>query len=227
MKNEIISDLDDWLYNFYKVAQAEPVRLLKRLKRTICFEQEFKRASRVVRGKEEARDDIDKAVCLWMNLSWAFNLSAGGCSLRVHLDPTRESISGLKQKRMAHYPLLLKRLKKTVILNRNVLKMLEQFDSSESFFYIDPPYVDTSQSYACKFTREDWDKMIDKLKSLKGLFMLSHYSDESMTFPTEWVIKKLRTKCAINHKASGKERDREECIIMNYENKNDQLGFIK
>ena len=228
-RHEIISDLDDRLYNFYKVAQAEPVRLLKTLKRVICFEQEFQRATRVMKGVEEARDDLDRAVCVWIVISYGFTASVDCKTLRVGIDGGRPSMGASKRFLVRHhYPLLLDRIKNTTILNRPLMKMVDQFDRFNSFFYIDPPYPEVSQCYKHKFTPDDFKDLVERLKGLTGLFMLSFYRMDWMEFPSDWVLKSRRTTSTIGgHHAIAKSGcERTEWIAMNYSPQNDQLKFL-
>ena len=226
VKHELISDLDDRLYAFYRACQDQPDELLRRLKSLRVFEQEFKRASRVMRGKEEAKDNLDKAVCLWITVSWSFNKSVGSQSLRVRADRGLP-VNVEMETKLSHYPRLLKRIKYATILNRDMFRVIDQFDRDTSFFYIDPPYPNTHQKYGHKFGQEDFNKLVERLKAIKGLFMLSFYKMDWMGFPPEWTLKSKRSRCSINAwQKSYAEGERREYIAMNYKPHNEQLSGL-
>jgi len=101
-------------------------------------------------------------------------------------------------------------------------KCIEKWDSEKTFFYCDPPYyvVGEGNYYSNhSFTRNDHERLANKLKSIKGRFSLSYYYFDllSQWFPKEsynWSRKEF-PKAAMA-KAGKKQSTAVELLIMNY-----------
>jgi len=79
---------------------------------------------------------------------------------------------------------LHQRIKKTQIFNRDALKFIRAIDSPATFFYVDPPYVNTDQGHYSGYTEEEYLKLLETLENLKGSFILSGY--ETGLEPKHW-----------------------------------------
>ena len=66
------------------------------------------------------------------------------------------------------------RLRETVIENKDFESLIKQYDRPDSFFYLDPPYVQTEGHYLVEFPKEDHIRLYNTLKELKGKFLLSY-----------------------------------------------------
>jgi DNA adenine methylase len=52
--------------------------------------------------------------------------------------------------------------------------LIGQYDRDEAFFYLDPPYFGTEDSYKAEFKKEDHIRLRDKLKNVSGKWLLSY-----------------------------------------------------
>lgn len=72
------------------------------------------------------------------------------------------------------------RLQGVVIENVDAFDALKRFDCSDALFYVDPPYVtDTrkrTKAYKYEMTNEQHHALIENLKSVRGMVMLSGYA---------------------------------------------------
>ena len=105
-------------------------------------------------------------------------------------------------------------IKNTIVLNEDYAKVIQKYDSVNTFFFIDPPYDGTSAKgfgYA-EGNEFDYDKFYTVVSNIEGLFMIT--INDSARFRkmfNKYVIKKI--------KVSGRFQgapDRKELIIMNY-----------
>lgn len=70
-----------------------------------------------------------------------------------------------------------------VIENREALEVINQHDSPETLFYVDPPYVLSTRyagakwndCYRHEMTENDHRRLAEKLHSVKGMVVLSGY----------------------------------------------------
>jgi DNA adenine methylase len=69
------------------------------------------------------------------------------------------------------------------IENRDWKYILENYDTPQTFFYLDPPYVHstrtgTGKDYKYEFTEKQHKQLARSLKKVKGLWALSGYDSE-------------------------------------------------
>ena len=67
-----------------------------------------------------------------------------------------------------------RRLKDTVIENKDFEALIRQYDRPNAFFYCDPPYFETEGHYEVMFRKEDHVRLRDTLKGIQGKFMVSY-----------------------------------------------------
>lgn len=63
------------------------------------------------------------------------------------------------------------RMSDTIILNKSYEKVIHDYDTDKTLFYLDPPYEDSKTLYTHSII--DYDKMASILKNIKGKFILS------------------------------------------------------
>lgn len=67
-----------------------------------------------------------------------------------------------------------RRLKDTVIENKDFEALIRQYDRDNAFFYCDPPYFETEGHYAVEFRLEDHMRLRDTLAQAAGKFLVSY-----------------------------------------------------
>lgn len=67
-----------------------------------------------------------------------------------------------------------RRLKNTVIENKDFEALIRQYDRPNAFFYCDPPYYETEGHYEVVFKKEDHVRLRDTLAGIDGRFMVSY-----------------------------------------------------
>lgn len=67
-----------------------------------------------------------------------------------------------------------RRLKDTVIENKDFQALIQQYDRSNTFFYCDPPYFETEGHYAVVFGKEDHVRLRDTLAGCQGKWLVSY-----------------------------------------------------
>ena len=67
-----------------------------------------------------------------------------------------------------------RRLKDTLIENRDFEPLIGQYDRADALFYCDPPYYETEDHYQVEFKAEDHIRLRDTLEHIQGKFLLSY-----------------------------------------------------
>ena len=125
------------------------------------------------------------------------------------------------------YQLKLKNI--THVENLDYSKVIEKYDSENTFFYVDPPYWKTENYYSShEFDAKDHELLCKQLKEIKGKFALSYYEFDELF---QWLPKKeyvweqkLFTKLASAVSGSSQSKGK-EVLVMNYPLK--QLKLFK
>jgi len=107
------------------------------------------------------------------------------------------------------------RMEDTIILNKDFKKLISQYDSPETFFYLDPPYEKSEGLY----THDNLPikDVYDALKNIKGIFMISYNdSKDAKKIFKGYNISYIKTKY-VKPSEGGPNRSVKEMIIRNYE----------
>ena len=110
-----------------------------------------------------------------------------------------------------------RRLKRATIENLSYEKLIKEYDSEDSLFYLDPPYVGTENYYktAGGFSKQDHQTLAEILRSIKGKFMLSYNDCELVReLYRGFNMKELKISYSLNNAAERK--NSKELLIMNY-----------
>ena len=70
------------------------------------------------------------------------------------------------------------RLKGVLIENLDWTRCIEDFDSPETVFYVDPPYIDTPKIYDHTLSKSDHQRLLDMLFDCQGFVAVSGYPNE-------------------------------------------------
>ena len=111
-------------------------------------------------------------------------------------------------------------LKITSVRNMDFGQVIGEFDSKDTYIYLDPPYWKTENYYSNHdFDRKDHERLANALQNIQGKFSLSYYDFELLHnwFPENqyrWVKKEF-AKAAAAKKGVAQNMG-EELLIMNY-----------
>ena len=109
------------------------------------------------------------------------------------------------------------RLRETVIENKDFESLIKQYDRYESFFYLDPPYVETEGHYLVEFPKEDHVRLYNTLKEIKGKFLLSYNDCEFVKelYKDYTIVEHTRSNPLAHRYDSGSQF--KELLIANYD----------
>lgn len=116
----------------------------------------------------------------------------------------------------AHVPAFVERLHGVTIENRTAAEVIEQHDSAETLFYVDPPYPHSTRgfrrrnsAYAHEMSDQDHETLAQQLRGVKGMVIVSGYRCELYDrLFAGWTVSEKETH------ADGA-RDRIEVLWMN------------
>lgn len=179
---EVLNDHDERLITIYRVAQ-DPVQrqaLLERLTYTPYSRAEYER-SRAIHQTWDAHDLVTQAWAMVVGFQQGFaHKIDGGWRIGVY---TRQdsSTQAVWQKAL---PALLDRLAEVYVECDDAVAVIKRWDSPQTCFYVDPPYVGADQGPYKGYTERDLKGLIEVLDACQGSFVLSGYA--SPLIPSQW-----------------------------------------
>lgn len=107
------------------------------------------------------------------------------------------------------------RLSNTYVENLSFEKMIEKYDREETLFFADPPYFQTS-GYGNEFGEKEHILLRDKLKQLKGKFILTiNDHDFIRELYKDFNIEEVKVNYSVSRSLSAR-GEYAELIIKNY-----------
>ncbi|MGP8216480.1 MAG: DNA adenine methylase [Bacteroidia bacterium] len=216
-KAEIINDLNGNVTNFYSVAQSQFTELKKLVNGTL-HSREIHTKAREIYNKPAQYDTITRAWAFWVLTNQGFAGKIGSWAL------SRDGKTGktLANKREGFTIQYAERLKRTQIENKDALEIIKQYDSSETFFYLDPPYQNSDCGHYKGYTETDYKNLLDSLISIKGKFLLSSYPSGILNEYIKqyrWQYKEIQQKISVTRLTK---KQKTEALVWNYNSDNSQ-----
>lgn len=171
---ETYNDLDKEVYNFFKVLRENPIELIQQITLTPWSRIEYEKCLEEIKDEDPTERARRLFFRLWMN----FQGSQVGCkgNWRRHKHGKRSIILDIKPFNLFEAS---QRLLSVQLENRDAFKLMREFDSEDTLFYLDPPYVlstrTTKKGYNHEMTNENHQEFAELLYSLNGFVVLSGY----------------------------------------------------
>ena len=226
---EVYNDLDSRLVNLFEVLrEPENFREFERRAVLTPFGREQFRRCRA----DESVGAVEKAWAFFVRQRQSFG--GMGESFGATFSSSSRGMAGGNSRwlgAIAGLPELHERLMRVQIEQDDWRKILDRYDSEETFFYLDPPYVASSRrsgGYRCELWDSDHEELVDRVLGLKGRVLLSGYPN-GIYQPLEavWKLRRWYVVCSAAGRTKGngltgvgnakKKQPRIEAVWMNYE----------
>lgn len=161
---EVYNDFNSNLVNLYRCVREHPVELKAELEFMLNSRLDFEYMKYMLHNKA-VLPDIRRAAYYYALIRYSYASSVDSFGSQPH-------------SMWKNFPLIYaasKRLQNVVIENKDCVKLINQYDRPESFFYADPPYYETENYYeGGGFGRDDHARLADRLCTIQGKFLLSY-----------------------------------------------------
>ena len=210
-KNDVYNDINGRIVNFYSVLRDEYSRQILQdlISLTPYSRREFQNC------KEPVDDPIEDARRFYVRQNQSFS----GTARVFGFEKGAKSNSLSKFYKLA-WGGVIERLKNITFENLPFERIFENYDSTETLFYCDPPYFETrgTDEYIEFWDEDKQKKMIKILKNVKGFVVLSGYEHDSLKelLDAGWKLEKKDFVCIMKNTKQGKdcERSRTECLYL-------------
>ena len=109
-------------------------------------------------------------------------------------------------------------LKGVKIYNKDYKFLISKYDSPNTFFYLDPPYMGSSKSHY-NFPAFDIKELLEIMSKIKGKFLISYNYDkdiETLAKQYGYKVNIIDTKYTSRVVSKSKAQDKQELLIRNY-----------
>ena len=175
----VCNDIDSDLINLYRAIRNNPDELIKRLSMWPLSRELYEIAVEIINDK--GIDDITKSVALFYAIRTSFSgflTSKSSFSYSKVSNHTHSYSSAVAS--IAEYA---KKFRDVVLECRDFREVIKLYDSDATLFYLDPPYVATSDAhnrggyYRYSFRPIDLKTMARVLRNIKGKWVLKIAKD--------------------------------------------------
>ena len=217
---EVVNDKLDYIINFYEQAKTNTEELFE-LVDSRLYSESWNKISRKIIKDRANYSPVEVAWAIWYKLNSSFS----GAGQSFGYGKSRSMSSPFNHK-IENFLVKCQRLKDVCIHNRDAIEVIKHYDSDKTFFYIDPPYVDCDWRFYYEYSIDQYMKLIETLKQIKGKFLLSGYANEYV--PSEWRYLTYETVC---HSQKAEKRlnqtkpARTEYLWFNYDLPTEQHKF--
>jgi DNA adenine methylase len=223
---ETYNDIDGEVVNFFRVLREQKDVLIQAIGLTPFSKEEFRLAitepDDEITDLERARRFFVRARQVRTGLAqtasegrWANCLLTSRAGMAGAVSRWLGSVEGLSE--------IVQRLLRVQIENDDALEVIARYDSPDTLFYCDPPYVHDARAdakaYAYEMTDEQHRQLAAVLHRAQGKVALSGYPCELMEeLYGDWQCLESPTKKShsTNTRADTQKQDRTEYLWINY-----------
>lgn len=222
-KIDIYNDINSGVCNFFSVLRDDNTsdKLIKKIQLTPYSREEFRFCKNTW---AEEKDVVEKArkfyttisqsvACLGNSSGWSYSKTASSRGMSA-------TVSKWLGKTDSSLVDIVERLREIQIENLDIIDLINKYDSEDTLFYLDPPYVKETRKakevYLFEMSDEKHVELIDTLIEVKGKVILSGYDNDIYSRLLDYGWKKILlgeyTKTQSKFKEKGK-----EFVWINYE----------
>lgn len=180
---EVYNDINSGLYSFFKVLRDENKanKLKEKLDLTPYSREEFYNCKDTWMLEKDEIEKVRKWYVTAMQ-SFSTNFSTWSHSKSKSRRGMSQSVSQFLGKIENDLPDAIERLKYVQIENVDFRQLIKKYDSKDTLFYLDPPYIHDTRKmtyeYANEIYKQDHKELVNLLLNIKSKAILSGYDHE-------------------------------------------------
>ena len=208
---EVYNDLCGDVVNFFSQLRDNPKELIRALNFTPYSRQEYE-----LSGELDSCSDLERARRFYVGCWQGRGNNLNKTSFRK---VTNQVVGGHNPQmlfsKIRHLYAAARRFKGVAIESKPAIDILRMYDSENTLFYIDPPYVpgtrDNEKLYNLEMNAEQHIELAEKMSEVSGMVLLSAYESElyrELFIDKGWSIHK-KDQNTMAHKI------KTDCIYIN------------
>ena len=214
-ESEIINDTNSMVINFYEVVKTDFEKLKAKIESTLFSRVTYTVAFTIYR-MPHLFNKIQQAWAFYVATNMGFSARIGSWGY----DKYGKRVKAFQNKKLMFDASLSKRILHTQIENNDACDVILSRDAEDAFHYVDPPYIDSNQGHYGGYTKSDYRKLLETLRSVKGKFLLSSYPSDILNEFIEannWYSHSFEKPLSARKSVDGKGRGvKTEVLTANY-----------
>jgi DNA adenine methylase len=208
-KVEVLNDVNTDLVNLYRVVRHHLEEFVRQFKWALTSRKLFEWAQAT---PAETLTDIQRAARFFYLQKLAFGAKVAGQTFGVATTATQAlNLLRIEEDLSAAHL----RLSRVVIEHMDWAACIERYDRAHTLFYCDPPYWGT-EGYGVGFGLEQYDRMAQLLRSIKGKAILSVNDIPEMRLAFKGLtMRRLSIKYTVGGSGRGR-AEKGELLIRNW-----------
>jgi DNA adenine methylase len=218
----VYNDKDDLVYSFFKVLREKPRKLMRKLVLMPFSRRMYNEIRAMIKnGDCSNMSDVDKAALLfYIHMCGFHGTIGGGFKVAKNVKTSRAKIY---MRKIASLSELAKMWLDVTLENKDFRDIIHLYDSKNTVFYCDPPFLTASQTprdsyYRLRFTHDDMKTLLSMLSSIEGKFVLKLPEDHMCIdyiadFASKYITKVIEHyKCT--QKVKGSDRSKQKTVLI-------------
>lgn len=170
---EVFNDFDSNLMNFWRVVQENPIRFIESFDWILVSREIFNQYKEIYK-KGIYKDEIHQAHIFYYLVQSGFGADMKYPSFGTGRDRNRLRIENIEKDVLG----ATERLKEVELINLSFEKVIEMYDSEDTFFFIDSPYRNTKGYAVGKFVDKQYELLYELCKNAKGKWLYTINDDD-------------------------------------------------
>lgn len=214
---EVINDINGELVNLYRVVKNHLEEFVRQFKFALSSRDVFKWLQDT---PPATLTDIQRAARFFYLQQHAFGGKVDGQTWGTATTAPPINLLRIEENLSAAHL----RLAQAYIENLDWAVCIDRYDRPHTFFYMDPPYWET-EGYGVAFGLDQYEKMADKLRNLKGkaIVSLNDHPDIRRVFAGFHID---TVPIQYNVAGGGKAVDRQEVVIYSWNRESEPAGLF-
>lgn len=188
---EVLNDSSKKLTDMYEYALDNPDAFVEMLANTPYSAAMYAKAQRISSDDNACKKWSAWATCVLLQQSfgnrhgegWGTSCASQNHAVTWHCRARQEAVS---------------RLEGVYIENTDAIKCIKKWDSPQTLFYCDPPYVGSDCRSYLPYSIEDFQLLINTLDRCDASFVLSCYANDNVFVPAAWEKFSFETSCSVS-----------------------------
>jgi len=206
-KIEVYNDLDSGLFNFFMVI-SDPAKFKLFYEQVYLLPHSRELYYHCLENWDKEEDEIKKAAYWFVAARQCFSGAFGaGWSFAVNKNKTSPWLFTIKGLPEVH-----SRLQKVQIENKDWSYIIDTYDTKDTLFYLDPPYVLSTREGGKRYKHEmeevEHKKLVERIQNIKGQFALSGYDNDIYNKLNKYEKHQFEVSCISEKKKDGGQRSK-------------------
>lgn len=177
---EVYNDLHKGLYLLFKLLREKNEELIKSIQLTPYSREEFIQDKNTWKNET---NEVEKVRKFYTEVMQAVAGKGGWCYTKSKSRRGMcQSVSRWLGNIDENLPNIIERLREIQIENLDIINLIDKYDSEDTLFYLDPPYIHDTRSakkmYDYEMSNEKHIELVNTLIKIKGKVVLSGYEHE-------------------------------------------------